>query len=193
MSCRRYVNSVAEKKGFDKQRLLHCKWDDIIPSEEDLVREPLLRELCLWPPPSDVASRDSLGPEEVQNGEARSEGVRVGEVRSGEVRKRGDASAPRDGGVEEAKGEGDVSAEVVGERGAGGVQQPGNEGRGGKLPGKAKAGVGHGGEKKGGCIEARFEVLQLVNRKLADAMPYLDLCQVMRVGGLCSRTRTILG
>lgn len=175
LSCGRYVNSAAEKKGFDKQRVLHCSWDDIIPSEEDLVREPLLRELCLWPPPSEAAKRDSPEPEEVQKGE--------------------DAIVPPDGGVEETKGEGDVLvAETKDERGAGAAQQPVNEGRSGNAPGRnAKAGVGLGGEKKGGCIEARFEVLQLVNRKLEDAIPYLDLCQVMPVGWLFSGARTILG
>lgn len=126
------------------------------------MREPLLRELCLWPPPSDAA-RDSPGVEDVRKGE--------------------DAAAPPDGGVQETKGEGDVLlAETTGEGEASGAQQPGNEGRSVKPPGKdAKAGVGWGEEKKGGCIEARFEVLQLVNRKLADAIPYLDLCQVMRI------------
>lgn len=137
------------------------------------MREPLLRELCFWPPPSD-APRDSPGPEE-----ARFEEAQKGEARVGEARNGGDAIVARDGGIEETKGEGDASAEAMGERAGGGAEQRRKEGRGGKLPVKAKAGVGHGGEKKGGCIEARFEVLQLVNRKLADAMPYLDLCQVI--------------
>ena len=174
LCCGRYVNSAAEKKGFDKQRVLHCSWHDIIPSEEDLVREPLLRELCLWPPPSDAA-RDSSATEDVQKGE--------------------DATVPPDEGVEETKGEGDVLVtETTDEGGASWAQQPGNEGLSGKPPGKsAKVGVGRGEEKKGGCIEARFEVLQLVNRKIADAIPYLDLCQVMRVGWFLCGARMVVG
>lgn len=172
--CRRYVNSAAEKKGFDKNRVLHCSWHDIIPSEEDLVREPLLRELYLWPPPSDAA-RGSSDKEDVQKGE--------------------DSTVPPDEGVEETKGEGGVLVtETTDEGGASRMQQSGIEGPSGKPPGdNAKVGVARGGEKKGRCIEARFEVLQLVNRKLADAIPYLDLCQVMRVGWLFFGARAVVG
>lgn len=128
------------------------------------MREPLLRELCLWPPLSP-------GIEDVRQGE--------------------DATVPPDGGVEETKGEGNVlEAATTDERGAGGAQQLGNGGRCGKAPEKdAKAGGWRGEMKKGGCIEARFEMLQLVNRKLADAIPYLDLCQVIPVGWLFSGAR----
>lgn len=35
-----------------------------------------------------------------------------------------------------------------------------------------------GKDKGGGCIGARFEVLQLLNRQLRDALPFFDLSQV---------------
>ena len=58
------------------------------------MREPLLRELCFWPPPSD-APRDSPGPEE-----ARFEEAQKGEARVGEARNGGDAIVARDGGID---------------------------------------------------------------------------------------------
>lgn len=138
----RYVNAFAEKKSFDAQRLLRCSWEDLTPSEEDLVREPLLRELCLWSPPAAAAATSSP---------------------------RGDA------GVEETKGEeGVIVAETKEDAGGGG----GGGGGGGKKAGGARRAVELVFGKKGGSITARFEVLQQVNRKLRDALPYFDLTQV---------------
>lgn len=136
----RYVNEFAEKKSFDAQRLLRCSWEDLTPSEEDLVREPLLRELCQWSPPAAaaVATTSSTG---------------------------GDA------GVEETKGEEGVTLAETKEDSGGG-------GGGGKKASGARRAVGLVFGKKGGGIAARFEVLQQVNRKLRDALPFFDLKQV---------------
>lgn len=155
------MNAFAEKKGFDAQHLLRCSWDDMIPSEEDLVREPLLRELSLWPPPS-AAPRDSSTTEEGQEG--------------------GGGTVPSHGaGVEETKGEGGVLAETKEDKHANGAKQPGVTVLGDQTTEGAQTGAGQIGRKKGGCIAARFEVLQLMNRRLRDALPYLDLSQVILV------------
>lgn len=45
------------------------------------------------------------------------------------------------------------------------------------------AGLGLTEGKKGGCIAARFEMLQSLNRKLRDALPYFDLGQVINIIG----------
>lgn len=129
------------------------------PSEEDFVREPLLRELSLWRAPSAFSSASSAT-KEVGKGE----GATV--------------SSP-DAGVEETKGEEGVLAETKEDTGKGGTAQPGDRGRGGgKGADEAQAKVGLVFDKKGGGIAARFEVLQQVNRKLRDALPYFDLTQV---------------
>lgn len=137
----RYVNAFAEKKSFDAQRLLRCSWEDLTPSEEDFVREPLLRELSQWSPSAAAATTSSPG---------------------------GDA------GIEETKGEEGVVLAESKEDAAGG----GGGGR--KASGSgARRTVGLVFGKKGGGIAARFEVLQQVNRKLRDALPYFDLTQVL--------------
>lgn len=151
----RYVNSFAEKKSYDAERLLRCSWDDMAPSEEDLVRDPLLRELFLWHRPP-AASRGSIATKE-------GEGVAV--------------QSP-DGGVEETKGEDGVLAETK-EDGKGVSGQAGDGARGeGKGAEGARAGDGPLFGKKKGGIAARFQVLQVMNRKLREALPYLDLAQV---------------
>lgn len=138
----------------------------MVPSEEDLVREPLLRELCLWPvaAPS-AASRAANTTKSTDTGD---------EVPT--------AASPEEGGgggVEETKGEQETLAETK-EDAAKDVEdarQPEDKHRG---SGGSRAGTGPNSVlgKKGGGIAARFEVLQLVNRKLRDALPYLDLNQV---------------
>lgn len=148
------MNAFAEKKSFDAQRLLRCSWEDLTPSEEDLVREPLLRELCQWSPPAAAAASSTSG----------------------------------DAGVEETKGEEGVAlAETKEDAGGGGRKTSG-----------ARKAVGLVFGKKGGGIAARFEVLQQVNRKLRDALPYFDLTQVCRVRNflfasrICCRGRWVL-
>eukprot|EP00752_Nemacystus_decipiens_P002251 g2132.t2 len=131
----RYVNAFAEKKSFDAQRLLRCSWEDLTPSEEDLVREPLLRELCQWSPPAAATS-----------------------------------SASGDAGVEESKGEEGLALAETKEDASGGSKKSSVARRALELL------LG----KKGGGIAARFEVLQQVNRKLRDALPYFDLTQIDR-------------
>lgn len=85
-------------------------------------------------------------------------------------------------GMEETKGEPvrpqGVSAERRSTRGAGGGGGRSDDAKGdkttkgrGKSRGKSKS--------KGKCIAARFELLQLLNRKLRDALPFLDLHQVI--------------
>lgn len=134
------MNAFAEKKSFDLQRLLRCSWEDLTPSEEDLVREPLLRELCQWSPPAAAAAATP--------------------------------SPAGDTGVEETKGEeGEALAETKEDAGGGG-------GGGGKKAGGARRVTGLMLGKKGGGIAARFEVLQQVNGKLRDALPFFDLTQV---------------
>lgn len=145
----RYVNSFAEKKSFDAQRLLRCSWDDMTPSEEDLVREPLLRELSVWRAPSAFGSA------------------------SNSAKEVGEEEGATDAGVEETKGEEGVLTETKEDTGKGERSPGGGQGIGG-----AQAKVGLEFDKKGGSIAARFEVLQQVNRKLRDALPYFDLTQV---------------
>ncbi len=153
-TCARYVNAFAEKKSFDADRLLRCSWEDLNPSEEDLVREPLLRELCLWPSPSSSASPAAAPPPRAPSSSA---DTGAGGGAAEPSRAGGDGA----GGVEESKGEeGLVLAETKDDGGG------------------ARAAVGLASAKKGGGIAARFEVLQLLNRKLRDALPYLDLTQV---------------
>jgi len=41
----RYVNQVSRAKKMTLTQLLNCKWSDISPSEEELVRMPVLKEL----------------------------------------------------------------------------------------------------------------------------------------------------
>lgn len=151
----RYVNSFAEKKSYDAERLLRCSWDDMAPSEEDLVRDPLLRELFLWHRPP-AASRGSITTKEA-----------------------GDAAVQTpDGGVEETKGEDGVLAETK-EDGTVVAGQAGGGARGeGKSSEGARVGVGPLFGKKKGGIAARFQVLQVMNRKLREALPYFDLAQV---------------
>ncbi|CAM9143892.1 unnamed protein product [Scytosiphon promiscuus] len=158
----RYVNSFAEKKSFDAQRLLCCSWEDMVPSEEDLVREPLLRELCLWPLTSSAASRTPDAMKKIDTGK--------------------DATIllpERGAGVEETKGEEGNLAETKEEVTRDDAGQPQGTARG------SEGATARGGPifvlgKKGGGIAARFEVLQLVNRKLRDALPYFDLNQMDR-------------
>ncbi|CAN0181713.1 unnamed protein product [Pylaiella littoralis] len=149
----RYVNAFAEKKSFDAQRLLRCSWDDMTPSEEDFVREPLLRELFLWRAPSAFSSTTQA----------------VAEGASATI-------SFSDAGVEETKGEG-IMAETKDDTGKGDRGRGGGRGTDG-----APAKVGLVFDKKGGSIAARFEVLQQLNRKLRDALPYFDLTQMDRKG-----------
>lgn len=123
------------------------------PSEEDLVREPLLRELSLWRAPCTFSSASNTTKD-------------IGEGDSSAV------STP-DAGVEETKGEEGVLAETKEDSGKGVRGSSGGKGTDG-----AQAKVGLVFDKKGGSIAARFEVLQQVNRKLRDALPYFDLTQV---------------
>ncbi|CAM9164819.1 unnamed protein product [Ectocarpus sp. 8 AP-2014] len=151
----RYVNSFAAKKSYDAERLLRCSWDDMAPSEEDLVRDPLLRELFLWHRPP-AAPRGSI---------ATKEGG-------------GAAVQSPDGGVEETKGEDGVLAETK-EDGKGVSGQAGDGARGeGKGAEGARVGAGPLFGKKKGGIAARFQVLQVMNRKLREALPYFDLAQL---------------
>lgn len=172
-SVSRYVNSYAEKKGFDATRLLSCSWDDMAPSEEDLVREPLLRELSLWPSPA-TATTKTAAFSSPTNRASTTESVLIGGVGL----ERAPGIQHGRGGVEETKGEG-VLAEVKDpEDGDGrGVRRNGEVSFSGG--GKCEV-VGRSGWKKSGCIAARFEVLQLLNRKLRDALPFIDLTLVCR-------------
>lgn len=113
------------------------------------MREPLLRELSVWRAPSTFASA------------------------SNSAKEVGEGSGATDTGVEETKGEEGVLAETKEDTGKGERARGGGKGVDG-----AQAKVGQVFDKKGGSIAARFEVLQQVNRKLRDALPYFDLTQV---------------
>lgn len=162
----RYVNSFARKKMFDATRLLRCSWSDMLPSEEDLIREPLLRELALWPSPSPMPSA------------AVAERMMGRGADTGGVGKPGDGVQPgpwgasgegNDGGFAETKGETKQEESKGQETGAGGAEEEKEAGGGAQKEAVVR----------GKCIAARFELLQLLNRKLRDALPYLDLRQVM--------------
>lgn len=132
----------------------------MVPSEEDLVREPLLRELCLWPLTPPAASHASNAIKKIDTG------------------KDATVLSPEEGGgVEETKGEEGVLAETKEDAVKVDAGQPE-----GKPRDSEGARTGDGAMfmfgKKGGGIAARFEVLQLLNRKLRDALPYFDLNQV---------------
>lgn len=113
------------------------------------MREPLLRELFLWRAPSAFSSTTQA----------------VAEGESATI-------SFSDAGVEETKGEG-IMAETKDDTGKGDRGRGGGRGTDG-----APAKVGLVFDKKGGSIAARFEVLQQLNRKLRDALPYFDLTQV---------------
>lgn len=176
----RHVNSYAEKKGFDATRLLSCSWDDMAPSEEDLVREPLLRELSLWPSPATAtATTKTAAFSSSTNRASTTEAVLI----EGGGLERAPGIQDGRGGVEETKGEG-VLAEVKDPEDGDGREVRRNGEVSFSGGGKCEA-VGRSGWKKSRCIAARFEVLQLLNRKLRDALPFIDLtlvCRCLHVG-----------
>lgn len=174
--------------------LLKYSWEDMTPSEEDLVREPLLRELSLWPPPTSAPAKTI--PRETLISTANTGGTSLssppslfepsdglaGELITGDV----NGSSPVthnepvvvDAGVEETKGESLVPRGFAGD----GTTFVGGAG-GGTAGAARKENVSTG--KKGKYTAARFEVLQNLNTKLLDALPYFDLCQVSRGWSRC--------
>lgn len=174
----RYVNSFAEKKQFDADHLLRCSWNDMMPSEEDLVREPLVRELSLCPPPASTRTKTPL-PEtsnSINTGNVRASRLRLSRGHSGDEKIEGvEMASPRSGskvlevdsGVEETKGE-PVRLEGVGRD------------RKSYAAGGRAGGAGAWRANKEACISARFEVLLNLNKMLRDALPYFDPCQVKK-------------
>lgn len=84
-----------------------------------------------------------------------------------DVTSRDDPTISPVNGVEESKGEnpGDALIET-------------KEESGDEVRASTTCGGVDGKDKGGGCIGARFEVLQLLNRQLRDALPFFDLSQV---------------
>lgn len=186
--CHRYVNSFAEKKKLKRDDLLRkYSWEEMIPSEEDLVREPLLRELHLWPPPTATPTKttprettvstantrgpSSLSPRSLSEPLGGLAGERIVEDVNGPSPVTHNETVVMDAGVEETKGELSVPQGFAGD--------------GTTLTGEAGGGTAGAvrrestsARKKETCVAARFEVLQNLNTKLLDALPYLDLCQV---------------
>lgn len=146
----------------------------MIPSEEDLVREPLLGELYLWPPPASIPTksppRRPLSCTANTGRTTSSFDVSRFELLD-EPDGEGKSGNSEDAGTEETKGE-PSSGQRTGE----GITSTAKKRNGnGNENGNVWAG------KKRRCIAARLEVLYTLNKKLRDALPYVDLSQVGQV------------
>eukprot|EP01041_Mallomonas_annulata_P000211 gene211-380_t len=109
----RYVNQMSKAKNISSEQLLRCKWSDIAPSDEELVRTPILNEIVQMELP--------------------------------------DLDDDPSAGVEESKGDGNNDDKDSEKEGAD-VTKP-------LRP-----------------VEARFELLQMLNRSLMQTIAYVDLC-----------------
>jgi len=148
----RYINNISRTRKMKIDQLLRCEWVDIAPTDEELSVMPLLKELMNMNIDSTIAHLQAKNAAMVGSGV--SEGSRNTVIDDG-------------GGAEESKGQTREESLLRIEKSNDQITLTSDE-----------AVTSGSDESYIRPIDARFNVLKLLNKALSETIQYFDLCMI---------------
>jgi hypothetical protein len=144
----KYLNQVMRDKKVGLEKILSCAWSEVAPSEEELSRWPVLKELCNITEHSNRNTPAAPSP--------------MAGAKKPEVAAAGDTAGAANTTVESRS---DMERLLMGEA-------LDDEPSAAVEVAVAAVTVSSGPDP----LEVRFQLVQLLNKKLEDSMQYIDLC-----------------